>query len=279
MSAPRDTAAGPDILRPTAFLRILCGVDGSRADAETARQAAILAGGDCALTLAAVSDVVGVGLTEMATLSPHRAARVLLDAGRQVHDAGTHADARVLHGGATAVLLEEAARHDLLVVGTHGGSRAAGIALGSTASNVLHRSPVPVLVARRPPAAEDFPRALLVATDGTDGSRRAVALAAAIARRHEARVVLLLYVEGHRHSRNVLAEQSAAFVEATGIEPVLLSRRGDAHVAIVAAAEEHGVSLVVLGNRGLTGVRALGSVSERVAHEAGCSVLVAREGS
>jgi nucleotide-binding universal stress UspA family protein len=32
----------------------------------------------------------------------------------------------------------------------------------------------------------------------------------------------------------------------------------------------------VLGSRGLRGVRALGSVSEQVGHEAACSVLVVR---
>ncbi len=36
--------------------------------------------------------------------------------------------------------------------------------------------------------------------------------------------------------------------------------------------------LVVVGSRGLRGIRALGSVSERVAHEALCPVLVVRGG-
>jgi nucleotide-binding universal stress UspA family protein len=34
--------------------------------------------------------------------------------------------------------------------------------------------------------------------------------------------------------------------------------------------------LLVVGSRGLHGLRALGSVSERVAYQAGCSVLVVR---
>jgi nucleotide-binding universal stress UspA family protein len=34
--------------------------------------------------------------------------------------------------------------------------------------------------------------------------------------------------------------------------------------------------LLVVGSRGLQGLRSLGSVSERVAHEARCSVLVVR---
>jgi nucleotide-binding universal stress UspA family protein len=38
----------------------------------------------------------------------------------------------------------------------------------------------------------------------------------------------------------------------------------------------HEADLVVVGSRGLHGVQALGSVSERVAHRAVCSVLVVR---
>jgi nucleotide-binding universal stress UspA family protein len=44
--------------------------------------------------------------------------------------------------------------------------------------------------------------------------------------------------------------------------------------ALVRAAE--GSDLLVVGSRGLHGIRALGSVSERVAHRASCSVLVVR---
>jgi nucleotide-binding universal stress UspA family protein len=44
----------------------------------------------------------------------------------------------------------------------------------------------------------------------------------------------------------------------------------------VKTAANERVTLVAVGSRGLTGVRALGSVSERVAHQAPCSVLVAR---
>ena len=244
-------------------------------DAEAARQAAILADGDAALSLVAVSDVSGVGLTEMATLSPERAAHALDEAGHRAEEAGAVADARILHGDPAKVLLEEAARYDLLVVGAHGGSRAAGIFLGSVAANALHRSPVPVLIARRPPGGVEFPQLLVVASGGTDDSSRAVALAAAIAARHSARVSLL-HVESGESSRRLLAEQAVAVIEATGVEPLLLSASGPVHTAIADAAREQGTSLVVMGSRGLGGVRALGSVSERVAHEAACSVLVAR---
>jgi nucleotide-binding universal stress UspA family protein len=50
---------------------------------------------------------------------------------------------------------------------------------------------------------------------------------------------------------------------------------GEPVAALVAAAA--GADLLVVGSRGLHGLKALGSVSERVAHEAGSSVLVVRE--
>jgi nucleotide-binding universal stress UspA family protein len=46
--------------------------------------------------------------------------------------------------------------------------------------------------------------------------------------------------------------------------------------APVEALTSLGPDLLVVGNRGLQGLRSLGSVSERVAHEAACSVLVVR---
>ena len=44
--------------------------------------------------------------------------------------------------------------------------------------------------------------------------------------------------------------------------------------ALVEASRD--ADLLVVGNRGLHGLRALGSVAERVAHQAACSVLVVR---
>jgi nucleotide-binding universal stress UspA family protein len=46
-------------------------------------------------------------------------------------------------------------------------------------------------------------------------------------------------------------------------------------VDALAVLSEH-ADLVVVGSRGLRGVRALGSVSERIAHEARCSVLAVK---
>ena len=45
-------------------------------------------------------------------------------------------------------------------------------------------------------------------------------------------------------------------------------------MGLTKAAEEKEPSLIVCGRRGLRGLKALGSVSERVVHRAGCSVLL-----
>ena len=42
------------------------------------------------------------------------------------------------------------------------------------------------------------------------------------------------------------------------------------------AVASESADLIVVGSRGLRGMRALGSLSERIAHEASCSVLVVR---
>jgi nucleotide-binding universal stress UspA family protein len=47
---------------------------------------------------------------------------------------------------------------------------------------------------------------------------------------------------------------------------------------IIELARSEAFSLIVIGRRGLKGIRALGSVSERVAHRAPCSVLIVPPG-
>src|SRR4051812_39916331 len=60
-----------------------------------------------------------------------------------------------------------------------------------------------------------------------------------------------------------------------GIEVELHARLGDAGAALVDCANEVSADLVVVGNRGMKGVRrVLGSIPNHVAHSAQCSVLI-----
>jgi nucleotide-binding universal stress UspA family protein len=62
-----------------------------------------------------------------------------------------------------------------------------------------------------------------------------------------------------------------------GVRATAVARLGDPADAILATAEELEADLIVVGNRGMTGVRRylLGSVAGRVAHHARCSVHIA----
>lgn len=57
---------------------------------------------------------------------------------------------RLLRGDPAPRLCREAARgYDLLVMGTHGRGRTAAFLLGSTVQEVLHRSPIPLVIVPR----------------------------------------------------------------------------------------------------------------------------------
>lgn len=62
----------------------------------------------------------------------------------------------------------------------------------------------------------------------------------------------------------------------TGVRATSIARLGEPADALLAVAEELSADLLVVGNRGMTGVRRylLGSVADRVAHHAPCSVHI-----
>jgi len=262
---------------PPAFGRIVCGVDGSRSDAAAVEQALALCETATALTFVCVREERGAGPTRQTTITAERADQALREAVDRAREEDVDAAAEVLEASdPRGLILDEASRSDLLVVASHGGSRAAGITLGSTASAAVHRAQVPVLVARRPPEGRAFPDRVLVATDGSLDAARGVELTARIAHRHRSAVYLLSVApEPHGDPRRIPVDAVNLTAE-LGHEPTVLRASGHAGEQILRAAARESVSLVVVGSRGLTGVRALGSVSERVAHRAASSVLVAR---
>jgi nucleotide-binding universal stress UspA family protein len=259
------------------FPSILCGIDGTRSSYEAARQAALLAGDGAALTYLAVTWEVGYGPTAVALLSRRHAADALARARDVARELGIVPELVEVEGEYAALRLTEEARgHDLLAIGIHSRSRAGGILVGTAASTVIHRSPVPVLLARRPRGGDDVPASILLAVDGTPASRAAAELTARLAHRHESRVAIIAPQDHDAGLRHELAAEAAELLAATGREPLILDEHGPAHTCVPLAAADLGASLVVLGSRGLTGVKALRSASERIAHAAPCSVLVVR---
>jgi len=264
---------------PPVFSSILCGIDGSPAGQEAARQAAVIAGPGRSVKYVCVSYATGVGPTAMTSISEARVEQALAEAADAAREAGAGATTELVHGrNETEELVAHADGADLVVVGCHSRSRASGIMIGSVASSLAHEASIPVLLTRRPRPEAPFPARVLVATDGSDGSAAATRLAAGIARRHGSSVVQLHVDGGGEGRRHHMAVEAAELMRAAGSEPVIRTEPGTPHERIVEEARNEPASLVVVGSRGLRGARALGSVSERVVHEAPCSVLVARPG-
>jgi nucleotide-binding universal stress UspA family protein len=76
-------------------------------------------------------------------------------------------------------------------------------------------------------------------------------------------------------AESVLADH-ASRARAAGVEAQVHARSGPAADAICEVAAEVDADLIVVGNKGMVGVRrVLGSVPNSVAHHAPCSVLIA----
>ena len=269
-----ELPAAEPLERP--FQRIVCGIDGSRAAREAARQAAALAAPGAAIELVAVADEWGVGLTAAALLTKTHARHALDEVAHELRELGVHSERRIVSGFPPyEVLLREAAGHDLLAVGRHAHSRLGGVAIGRTATNLVHRSNLPLLVAAAPPAGQAFPGRILVAADGPGHPERAVRLAGLIARDTGAEITLLR-VNWSRHTKRPELATAIAELNELGVEPVEILTAGLPRRQIPLLAAQENASLVIVGSRGLGGPRALGSVSERVAHESPCSVLIVR---
>ncbi len=130
-------------------------------------------------------------------------------------------------------------------------------------------------------------RTILVATDFSTRSDRALRRAVLLARQIEARLVLLHVVDEDRPRRLVEAERREAetllaewVATLAGVDQVACRwslRGGEAFVGILAAAEEVGADLIVLGppRRQLLRGVLTGTTAERVIREGARPVLVA----
>lgn len=79
-----------------------------------------------------------------------------------------------------------------------------------------------------------------------------------------------------RHPADLLLEGLSQIVRERGLEPVVHAATSNPADAIVEIAEQVGADLIVVGNKGMKGVRrVLGSIPNTVAHSAPCSVLIA----
>ena len=253
---------------PPIFRRILCGVDGTPASLVAVRQAARLQDEGGALQLITVANLAEAVHAGMA--APHAAelmqgeAETALAEAKEIAPAAT---GKLVNGEPVAVLLREAEAQQatLVAVGSHGRGRAAGMLLGTVAARMLRDAPCSVLIAREAREAGTWPQAVIVGVDGSAESAAAFAAARSIAERF-----------GASHRAVASTKDHVDREAARAVAPDLEEHPGRAVELLVAASDS--ADLILVGSRGLHGLKALGSVSERVAHQARSSVLVVRPG-
>jgi nucleotide-binding universal stress UspA family protein len=258
-----------------AFRSILCVVQGGAASNAAVTQAALLAGPQTELSFLAV--VGGEHDGQESAADDGSVRRSLEQAEALAVERGVPASARIVTGAnPSRLVLDASADADLLVVGGPDDPLPGDVVLGSTASAAVHAAELPVLVARPPPEGRNFPREILVATDGSADSRRGVQLACRIAGAHESRIALVHITDGSSQPHPTLVEDVIAVRHEVGFEAATIEEFGNPADQVAEVARRERVSLLVVGSRGLGGASRLGSVGERLAHEARCSVLVSR---
>ena len=252
------------------YRRILLATDGS-ATAETAEKIGIGLAGSTKGSLTLVHAYEDPSAAEAAVARGLGAAE----------EAGLKTDAVLSDDDPTSAVLEAAEdrNSDLIVIGSRGLFQEEQV-FGSVVRKVATHAPCDVLLTRARPETEDVPsgapyRRVLVATDGSVTADRAARKGFALAKRLGAEVTLL-FVGRPKTGELVLDDTVATMAQEAEVDASTMIREGDAAQEIVSVAADF--DLVVVGNRGLAGAKALllGSVPLHVAEFAPCDVLVAR---
>jgi nucleotide-binding universal stress UspA family protein len=229
------------------------------------------------------------------------AAETLKTAADRLRAANVPAEPVERRGRAASVIVDEAAESgaDLVIIGSRGHGTLASLLIGSTSAEVVDHAACPVLVARTPSVSR-----LVLATDGSPSARAAEDLLATWAVFSGMPIDVVSVVEVVRpwttgiaptmygaaleeyavdlreskaeHTR--IAEETAARLREAGATAHAEVREGDPAGEVVAAAQERGAELIVLGSRGRTGLTrlVLGSVARNVLSGSEASVLIVR---
>lgn len=230
--------------------------------------------------------------------------KALLELGRIVrlaNEDGLMADYRLMVGIPEDSILEVAHNPDvaLVVMGTHGKTGWDRLRLGSVAESTLRQARCPVLTVRAPTAAHipahpyrlNISR-LLVATDFSASSKGALRTAVVLAKRLNARVVLLHAAEPSGSlqseplraddlSKKHYAQQFRKLISASRADEVIPDKvviTGDPVEVILDQAKHQKADLIIVGTHGRRGMKRLmlGSVAEAVVRRAACPVVVVK---
>lgn len=286
-------------------MRALLALDGS-ASAETARQAVV----SLAWPTGSVIHVLGVvdwdgdlaiehgGALPRPASSRRTIAHVVEEAVAALQRPDLAVEGIVTEGRAASVIVDEATRlrAELIVVGSRGRGPIASMLLGSVSAEVVDHAPCPVLVVRGP-----LTGSILVAVDGSPSAdaavtyltanrlaadRRLEVVSVADSSRVEAIMASPRSIEAVVDRRNaqrvdleVVAARAAMRLRATGHTARWSVLDGHPAQQIITTATDLGCGLIVMGSRGMTGLKRLlvGSVARTVLLHAAVSVLIVHE--
>lgn len=189
------------------------------------------------------------------------------------------------------------------VLGCRGRSGTRSALLGSVSDHVVHHAARPTFVVRDGAPSNGSGRAL-IAYDGSDDARLAIACAGRVLARRQ---VTVLAVWQHPHAAlaqswagmtydadltelamaaeraaTICADEGVVLATAAGLdaEPLVRQASGPVWPSILELSDELDAEVIVLGSRGLSGIRTLmlGSVSDAVLHHTRRPALVVRHG-
>jgi nucleotide-binding universal stress UspA family protein len=292
--------------------QVLLAVDGSEhslAAVKTVRDMA-LASAHCTECQVKVLGVLPVaeGSNHVVYMLPLR------EAERILREHGVHTTAELIQGYPAEVIVNQAqttTRSDLIVLGAKGLRATLGILLGGVAQQVVEHACCPVLVIRAPYRQINQ---VLVVTDGSEYGRQAVEFAGnfpfiagtafhllhvlppspaltpellsniwtlsgdAMAGNQFADRELEAEIEKARIAGQSILDEANKILIAQGITAKTALLQGDAATEIIQYTSDKQIDLIIAGSRGLNPMQSwlIGSVSRKLVHYAGCSVLLVK---
>jgi nucleotide-binding universal stress UspA family protein len=257
----------------------------------------------------------GTDVTVFRAFSPNQATDLVLmeDALNQTCNRlkrkGLAAHPELLLGIPTVKFLKHAEEQkpDLIIIGAKGLRATTGILVGGVAQQVVEYAPCPVLVVRAPYHGI---HEVMVVTDGSASSQHTLEFLSQLPLPNGARLwvmhvlppqtISMIYMETPMGSAPIgmldteqvaaqaareekdgqaLLDEALATLRAAGKPATGILKRGDAATEIMAMARQQGIDLLITGSRGHSPIREwmMGSVSRKLVHYSGCSVLVVRK--
>ena len=221
---------------------------------------------------------------------------------------GMHAKPELVLGFPTGKFLKyaEEQKPDLIIIGAKGLRATVGILVGGVTQQVVEYAPCPVLVVRAP---YNGLRSVMLVTDGSASSQQAVQFLGRLPLPVGARLwvmhvlppppipmMILETIMGkvpiafrdsgeaaalkakEEKEGQALVDSTLEALQAMGKPTEGILKRGDAATEIMAVVKDKNIDLLITGSRGLSPIRGwmMGSVSRKLIHYSGCSVLMVR---